>query len=41
MTGLVKQLQDKDGFSESEAMIADYLLANFRMLPGDVHTPAG
>ncbi|MDY4697513.1 MurR/RpiR family transcriptional regulator [Selenomonas montiformis] len=34
MTGLVKQLQDKDGFSESEAMIADYLLANFRMLPG-------
>ena len=34
MTGLVKQLQDKDGFSESEAMIAEYLLANFRMLPG-------
>lgn len=34
MTGLVKQLQDKDGFSESESMIADYLLANFRMLPG-------
>ena len=34
MTGLVKQLQDKDGFSESAAMIADYLLANFRMLPG-------
>ena len=34
MTGLGKQLQDKDGFSESEAMIADYLLANFRMLPG-------
>lgn len=32
--GLVKQLQDKEGFSESEAMIADYMLAHFRMLPG-------
>ena len=34
MTGLVKQLQEKTGFSESEAMIADYLLTHFRMLPG-------
>jgi len=30
----VKQLQVKTGFSESEAMIADYLLTHFRMLPG-------
>jgi len=34
MTGLVKQLQEKTGLSESEAMIADYLLTHFRMLPG-------
>ncbi len=33
MTELIKQLQEKKGFSESESMIADYLLANFRFLP--------
>ena len=34
MAGLVKQLQEQTGFSESECMIADYLLKNFRMLAG-------
>ena len=34
MAGLVKQLQEQAGFSESECMIADYLLKNFRMLAG-------
>ena len=34
MAGLVKQLQEQNGFSESECMIAEYLLKNFRMLAG-------
>ncbi len=34
MNGLISLLQEQEGFSESERMIADYLLANFRMLPG-------
>lgn len=34
MAGLVKQLQEQAGFSESECMIAEYLLKNFRMLAG-------
>ncbi|BAL82165.1 putative RpiR family transcriptional regulator [Selenomonas ruminantium subsp. lactilytica TAM6421] len=34
MKGLIKQLQEQEGFSESERMIATYLLAHFRNLPG-------
>lgn len=34
MKGLIKQLQEQEGFSESERMIASYLLAHFRNLPG-------
>ena len=34
MAGLVKQLQEQAGFSESECMIAESLLKNFRMLAG-------
>lgn len=34
MKGLISLLQEQEGFSESERMIADYLLTNFRMLPG-------
>ena len=34
MNGLISLLQEQEGFSESERMIADYLLANYRMLPG-------
>ena len=34
MAGLVKQLQVKEGFSEAEGMIADYLLENFRLIAG-------
>lgn len=34
MMGVVKQLQEKEGFSDSESMIADYMLAHFRILPG-------
>ncbi len=34
MVGLVKKLQEQQGFSESESMIASYLLANFRQLAG-------
>ena len=33
MKGLISQLQEQEGFSESERTIADFLLANFRMLP--------
>ena len=32
MAGLVKQLQEQNGFSESECMIAEYLLKNFGKL---------
>lgn len=34
MTKLIKTLQEKEGFSESESMIADFLLANYRGLAG-------
>ena len=34
MKGLIRKLQDQEGFSESERTIASYLLAHFRMLPG-------
>ena len=33
MKGLISQLQEQEGFSESERTIADFLLANFRILP--------
>lgn len=34
MASLVKILQEQKGFSESESIIATYLLANFRKLAG-------
>ena len=34
MAGLIKQLQEKEDFSEAEGMIADYLLENFRLIAG-------
>lgn len=34
MTNLIKTLQQKEGFSESEKMIADFLLGNYRGLAG-------
>lgn len=33
MNGLVKRLQEQSDFSESEVMIANYILKNYRMLP--------
>lgn len=34
MTNLIKILQEQKDFSETEIMIATYLLANFRKLAG-------
>lgn len=33
MTELIKRLQEQSGFSESEVMIANYILKNYRLLP--------